>query len=254
MDKGWAGNPFVGAKAWRDSESCWDRLSSQLRPDQAIEVRYEQLVQNPTEELTRICHFIGVEFDEAMFRYTDSAPQYPRPDASLANQWKRKATPRQIRQVEAQVGELMCRRGYTPRNPQANIRWLGRKLLSIESRAKCFRRRLQTFGLGLVLRDTLVRRLGSHAWQREMRQQMNDIETNRIRMETAGYVAPANIRPAREPRTVATETGKARNQTSPTTDDDQRSRLGRSHLIDGSPHPMAEAGFEPARGLPLTGF
>ncbi len=223
VDKGWAGNLFVGAQVWREAEDCWDRLTSQLRPGQAVEVRYEDLVQNPTKEVTRICHFIGVDFDEAMFRYTDSAPQYPPPDASLREQWTQRTSPRQIRQVEAQVADLMHRRGYAPHDPHASISRLGQMLLTFESRVKCFQHRVRTFGLDLVLRDNLARRLGSHAWQRQLRQQINELETKRIRMEAAGFTAPsANLRPVREPHIIAAKTHKARNQTLPT-DDDQRS-------------------------------
>ena len=43
--------------AWRDAATL---------PDQYIEVRYEDLLTNPSSKISEICHFLGVEFDESM--------------------------------------------------------------------------------------------------------------------------------------------------------------------------------------------
>jgi hypothetical protein len=197
VDKGWAGNPYIAARDWMAAEKCWDALAARVQTGQAVDVRYEQLVTEPQAELTRICRFIGVEFDPAMLRYTETAIQYPKPNASLANQWKRKAARWEVEQVEFQVGELMRRRGYEPSYPCVEIGRLKHQFLALESRAKCFRSRVRQLGVGLVLSDMIARRLRLSRLQRRVQLRINAVEAALIELEAAGKVAPsANIQPA----------------------------------------------------------
>ena len=90
VQKGWAGNLYHAAEWWIDAERCWDALVSRLSTDRFIEVRYENLVARPEDELSRICKWIGVSFDPEMLEYQTTAIQYPKPNPALAYQWKKK--------------------------------------------------------------------------------------------------------------------------------------------------------------------
>ncbi len=196
MEKQWAGNLYMGARFWQEAEHCWDLLAGHLRSDQAIEVRYEDLVANPEAELTRICRFIGVEFAAAMLDYSETAIQYPKPNPKLANQWQRKSSTNEVQQVELQVGELMKRRGYEPIYPDIKASVLNRRRLTFDSKVKCLGFRMKKIGLRLLISDILARRLGFHSWQRTIGERINDLEDKSLQMEAAGKAAPSqNIDP-----------------------------------------------------------
>lgn len=56
---------------------CWKvalgRKMGQMIPQHYLEVRYEDLVTNPSEILTRICNFLGENFEVAMLHYPETA-------------------------------------------------------------------------------------------------------------------------------------------------------------------------------------
>jgi hypothetical protein len=106
---GWAGNVFHGLGSWIDTEDGWSVAIARNRP-LVHEVRYEDLVAHPEATLTDLCAFLGLAFDPAMLAY-DTQSTYGKPDARLTYQWKRKLTPRQVRQVEARLGPRLAAGG-----------------------------------------------------------------------------------------------------------------------------------------------
>ena len=67
-----SGNVYYGLEPWMNSEESWDRLSRRLKPEQYIEVRYEELVAEPEKVLTEICQFLGLQFERgAPYRFAD---------------------------------------------------------------------------------------------------------------------------------------------------------------------------------------
>ena len=62
----WKGGSMVAIWTWRAAIINGRRARARLAPDAYIEVRYEDLVAAPTDELRRLCEFLGEEFDEAM--------------------------------------------------------------------------------------------------------------------------------------------------------------------------------------------
>ena len=58
-------------------------------------MRYEDLIQKPEESLTRLCEFIGVSFDSAMFDYAKTST-YDLPDPQAMSQWSRKLSERDV--------------------------------------------------------------------------------------------------------------------------------------------------------------
>ncbi len=108
---GWVGNVHEGAQYWINAEQCWDRAVTQIRPDQWIEVRYEELVTEPEKETARLCAFLGLEFEDAMLDLEQSST-YSRPSGKYANQWRTKLSSRERLWVEYQARELMTQRDY----------------------------------------------------------------------------------------------------------------------------------------------
>jgi hypothetical protein len=62
----WDGGSMVAIWTWRAAIIKGRRARARLPGDAYIEVRYEDLVAAPTDELRRLCAFLGEDFDEAM--------------------------------------------------------------------------------------------------------------------------------------------------------------------------------------------
>jgi hypothetical protein len=177
---GWVGNAWAGARAWQAGERLWDRLAAGLPPERRCELRFEDLLASPREELERLCRFLGVPFDEAMFDYPRDTTYGPL-DPSQAGKWRGRLAPRAIRQVEAGAGELLERRGYARSGlPALRVGALQRSLLALEDRVGRMRGRRRTYGWRLWLEDGLARRIGSPSWNRSVRLRMHAIVNSQL--------------------------------------------------------------------------
>ena len=85
-----------------------------------IEVRYEELVASPGEELRRICAFAGLEYDDAMLGYvgqTDSARKehqrrLDEPPRVGVRDWRTEMPPEDVAAFESVAGDLLGDLGY----------------------------------------------------------------------------------------------------------------------------------------------
>lgn len=99
--------------------------------DYACRVSYEQLVQHPKEELTRLCSFLGLEYEEGIERYGDYLHtsksdlffsmgvgdplllNHSSPHTQSLGQWQEVLTPREMEALCRALGaELFQRLGY----------------------------------------------------------------------------------------------------------------------------------------------
>ena len=79
-----------------------------------LEVKFEELLSKPQEVLTRVCNFLGVEFEEQMLdlgaaEATERPGAYvgKRFDTSKINAWQGKLTSKQIETLESIAGDLL---------------------------------------------------------------------------------------------------------------------------------------------------
>jgi hypothetical protein len=198
VQKGWAGNAYQAAEFWIRAETCWDALVPLLSNSQAIEVHYEDLVRCTRNQLSEICRFIGVEFSSEMLEYPKDARQYPPPDPTLAGQWTKKMSRRDVAMVEHRTARLMQSRGYALSGyPIPTIGPVRHQFIVSTARLRRLRTRAATFGFRLVAADLLARQLGIRALAKHTRQRITAIEQQMIDQEVAGERAPsANIAPA----------------------------------------------------------
>jgi hypothetical protein len=103
--------------------------------DRYLEVRYEDLVTEPREVLTRICRFIGVDFAEAMLAGHRRADQVvkdepwkegiaqPVNDRSVGA-WRERLTAAQVGLLERVAGDYLTRTGYAPQATVGGLRIL----------------------------------------------------------------------------------------------------------------------------------
>lgn len=178
---GWAGNLFTGIDLWVIAENRWKKLSGQLKSEQHITVRYEDFIQSSEEELTKICEFIGVPFDKAMFDYAENST-YSLPDPKIRNKWRKQMTDHEIQLIECKAATLLSERGYPLSGlPLLKITpWLRFKM-SIQDRWYKHWFRIHRYSVGLYLQDILSRRLGMKSWQKQVKLRIHDCDRQHLK-------------------------------------------------------------------------
>ena len=181
MGMGWAGNTWKGVEGWLEAEETWERVCSLVQPDRRIDVRYESFALRPQDELRRICGLLGVSYEPGMLDF-DRRSTYQRPDPALVDQWKTRASKREIGWVETRAGTRMEALGYERSIPAARPpRALQRGALSLHDRWKRIRFRVRRNGAAVFFIDWLVRHFGPRAWRDAMRVRINAIEAKHLR-------------------------------------------------------------------------
>lgn len=109
---------------WEASIERVDAFARGLRPDQLLDVRYEDLVRWPERELERICAFAGLDTGEEAIAATLSAPRQGRrstPEAvgepisaAPIASWRERLSPADAALVEHVVAPYLERFGYRP--------------------------------------------------------------------------------------------------------------------------------------------
>jgi len=108
------------ARHWR-SRVAAARGAAPALGDRLLELRYEQLVTNPEEELERLCSFIGLPFDAALLDYGQSVEVLPQHDQDVhareplradLRRWREELTRDDISVIETIAGPLMDEVGY----------------------------------------------------------------------------------------------------------------------------------------------
>lgn len=177
---GWAGTNWGGIDRWIEAERLWDSLRERVG-DRAIDVRYEDLVSSPERVLTKICEFVGVAFDSAMFDYAKTST-YGLPEASLAFQWRRRQSDWQVRLTESRIADRLVAAGYEPSGlPPLRVGPALRFGLQCQDRIARWAFRLRRFGWRLSLESALARRLRVKAWMRSVQLRINSVERSHLR-------------------------------------------------------------------------
>lgn len=178
---GWAGNVHAAASYWIAPELQWDRLAAQLPAARKIEVRYEDLLADPSVELSRICQFLGVAFEPGMLNFhTDST--YDAIDPTAAYRWKKSLTGREVRLVEARCLNLLTARGYAPSGlPAMNMNTLAALAVRFDNRWRRAAWQIRHLGLPLWLQVVASQRIGPLSWRRRVREKLNQAERARLR-------------------------------------------------------------------------
>ncbi|MGR8929522.1 MAG: sulfotransferase family protein [Gammaproteobacteria bacterium] len=174
VQMGWAGNPYVAAEIWLEAENEWDILRESLATDAWLEIKYEELTAMPSEQLIRVCEFIGVDFSEKMFDYINHS-SYAFPKPALNYQWKKKSR-RNIQLMENKLGDRLVSRGYSLSGfPKINVTKIHDKVLRFQSRIYCFCFRFQRYGMSLALLETITRRLRLYKANQKINKQIDGI-------------------------------------------------------------------------------
>jgi hypothetical protein len=171
---GWAGTPYHGAKFWVRAERTWDLVSKYIPSEQIMSVRYENLMGDPENVLTRVAQFMGLEFDPDMLRYPETST-YSAPDPTLTNQWKGKMDDEMVALVEGRLGDLMGERGYDQSGlPSRTPSTTERIALAGQNKTKIWKSSVERHGLGLVLNEKISRYLGLRKANAQVRRRIDN--------------------------------------------------------------------------------
>jgi hypothetical protein len=170
---GWAGNTYYGVDHWIGTEREWDNEAPRLAPENVMELRYEALFRDIDTELHRVCAFIGAPFEPAMLDYHLTTTYAP-PDLKLVEQWKRKASPRELSLLEGKLGGMLAVRGYAPSGQTpATPGTIERFALFRENKLETWRRSIKSYGFSTVVMEKLTRWTGLHGVNRIYRRRIN---------------------------------------------------------------------------------
>lgn len=168
---GWVGNSYHGVHPWIETERDWDRAAALIGPEQVLTLPFEQLMADLDNQLGQVCDFLGVPLTPEMLRYHENST-YTRPDAAIAQQWRRKASPREVSLIEGRCADLMTARGYAPEIGPRQPGSAERIALRLENRLKRWRYNIDRFGLPLFLAGHLTRLPGLGRLRADVRQRM----------------------------------------------------------------------------------
>lgn len=126
LEVDWGPNSMIeAARRWRHRVELGREAGAALGPERYMEVRYEDLVADPERELREVCRFISVEFEPAMFEYTDRAEDFiaphfhpeahqgmTRPPTAGMRDWRTQMEPGEVAKFELVAGPLLEELGY----------------------------------------------------------------------------------------------------------------------------------------------
>ncbi len=175
VELGWHGNAYAAARSWLVAEHQWSTLASRVDAERRLDVRYESLIGDPPSELARICRWMGVAYSDQMFDYVNHT-SYRMPDQRHALRWKRTMSRRNVRLVESRIGSMLVERQYPlSGHPPLTVNIVHRNILEALARLLRYWFRVRTYGLVLILQETVSRRLNSQAWHRQVTRRIDDL-------------------------------------------------------------------------------
>jgi hypothetical protein len=123
-----------GAVLWRTGMRTGRRAGSRLGPDRYLEVRLEELLSSPEEQIRRMCVFLGEDFDQSLLHFHTTArarippsnlpihPSLGEPPRPLPPSRESAATALPQRIVAALIHAELVELGYVPAASSARCR------------------------------------------------------------------------------------------------------------------------------------
>jgi hypothetical protein len=114
----WGKNIYRAAQKWHDNIEICRKSAIKYMNKQYLEIKYEDLLQNPTDVLTNVCQILDIEFEHNMLGLEIPVEKFGDTHNCLHivnnnyGKYKNYLTPLQIATIEAICGRLMHRFGY----------------------------------------------------------------------------------------------------------------------------------------------
>ena len=121
------------AALWAKRVSAGIASGRPLREGRYIELRYEDLVEDPESETKTLCRFLDLPFEASMLDHTEGARSAALPTAAMYNphlsvkptpgvrSWQQAMSAREVEIFEAVAGEVLSELGYERRYPVPSL-------------------------------------------------------------------------------------------------------------------------------------
>lgn len=97
------------AWAWRAYVEAGVRDGRALPPERYLEVRYEELVTNPSATAQQVLDFLGITTESSRRRFTTALS---RADSRSVGAWRRRFNDDEVAEIEAEIGPVLRDLGY----------------------------------------------------------------------------------------------------------------------------------------------
>ena len=117
--------PLHAAERWVDYLDQMEQMQATMAAEKFLLVSYEDLLAGPEEVLTRICSFLGQDYDATMLEFYKEKIEIPISDGSVnaqnlrkpvlrnnSGKWRNSLDDDDVRAFEAIAGETLTRYGY----------------------------------------------------------------------------------------------------------------------------------------------
>lgn len=157
VQMGWSSHVLTGVDRWLHAEECWGVVDKSIPNQNKIEVRFEELVKNPSKELHKVCDFLEVDMDNAMLNYYKSS-SYNKPDKKICQSWLQKLTEREVSLLEYKLQPWLKKYKYEQSGLDVKkVSWLVDFILPLKDWIHRFKHRVNLYGLKNVGLDWLHR-------------------------------------------------------------------------------------------------
>jgi hypothetical protein len=120
-NRNFGADPIKAGKAWIKVNRNIEWLVKKLPSCQRLQLQYENLCESPTAQITDLCRFIGVRFDESMLTLTYRAHSIGGNDMRfrgdrnivLDERWRRELDGKDIQRFNRIVGAMNHHFGYS---------------------------------------------------------------------------------------------------------------------------------------------
>lgn len=132
QELGWERNVVKVAQDWQNSVLAARRYARRNRPQNYIEVRYEDLVTQPQDAVRRVAEFLGEEYSDELLKsqgarsrnaaFKDWPKIHEHIDGANVSRWRREVTDHELVLFEIQAKEALGELGYKIDRPQPTMR------------------------------------------------------------------------------------------------------------------------------------
>ena len=118
---------FAAAKMWCDYLDGVAEIKQDCSEEDYIEIRYEDLLSEPEENLQKICTTLGVEYSEKMLKFFEKNASYQTDATNLENlnkpliasnkeKWRKNLSDSDLQEFETVAGQHLSAYGFEPAN------------------------------------------------------------------------------------------------------------------------------------------
>lgn len=182
VQMGFVGSAWAGAEYWINASDAWTQLTDRVPATSRMEIRFEDLVQDPEGTLRGVCSLLGVAFEPAMLEI-DSDTTYSRPDPILARSWRGSAKPREIAQIETRIGKQVIQAaGYEASEfPGIRLNRINRLRISAEDLTSRMLFKVKKYGFWLWAQSVVARRLPHGSYREKIQLRINEINNANLK-------------------------------------------------------------------------